>query len=239
MTFIGKMIGRVRDAILLRRAMKMAWKAHGDFVTDEINTDILRRAFSIQDRLYLDTQEDINRKNKDALRELLGSNDPVRRGEVEALCSRELLGAYKEDLRRAREAAELLDNGAPDNIDDDILSHVMRLADDDPVDNLVTIDINDDGITFLLNGSWVSHMAMNKELSPYENVEAIQDLLSRLDVSYDRIEWGQLAGTFGSTWGVPETIEVTSETFGKIKDMLDLPSEPNDKLNKLTGDSLD
>lgn len=221
MTFIGKLIRRVRDAILLRRAMKMAWKAHGDFVTDEINTDILRRAFSIQDRLYLDTQEDINRKNKDALRELLGSNDPVRRGEAEAL---------------ARYAIE---NGSVDNIDDDILSHVMRLADDDPVDNLVTIDINDDGITFLLNGSWVSHMAMNKELSPYENVEAIQDLLSRLDVSYDRIEWGQLAGTFGSTWGVPETIEVTSETFGKIKDMLDLPIEPNDKLNKLTGDSLD
>lgn len=30
MTFIGKLIGRVRDAILLRRAMKEAWKAYGD-----------------------------------------------------------------------------------------------------------------------------------------------------------------------------------------------------------------
>lgn len=59
MTFIGKLIGRVRDAILLRRAMKEAWKVYGDFVTDEINKDILRR---VDDA-----------KREQVLRELLGT----------------------------------------------------------------------------------------------------------------------------------------------------------------------
>lgn len=135
MTFIGKLIGKIRDAILLRRAKKMAWKAYGDFVTGEINKDILRQ---------LDIKEDIHLPN------------------------------YKES-------------------DTDL--NISEI--DEPH---VTIDINDDGITFLLNGSQVSHMVMNKALDPYENVEAIQDLLSRLGVSYDRIQWGQLAGTFSSKW---------------------------------------